>query len=172
MTAMRIATTLAAAAAALGGVAAAAVPSSSPSRTVPCVEAIDETVFPSVGGQYRTVLGAVSVPPRFLAQIEDTGEHPWRYWRKAGLVVRTSGQPVTISVPPAWHGRAGIMWGNGGHGVMRSVRIAGCFVSPAVGYAYAGGFVLRDPSACLPLRFTVGGRTATVRFGLGRRCRS
>jgi hypothetical protein len=38
------------------------------------------------------------------------------------------------------------------------------------GFAYSGGFFLRSPGACLPLTFRVGQRSATVRFGLGRRC--
>ena len=37
--------------------------------------------------------------------------------------------------------------------------------------AYAGGFFLRSPSVCVPLIFRVGARSATVRFGIGRRCR-
>jgi hypothetical protein len=39
-----------------------------------------------------------------------------------------------------------------------------------VGFAYAGGFVLRVRAACLPLEFRVGERSAVVRFGLGRKC--
>jgi hypothetical protein len=41
---------------------------------------------------------------------------------------------------------------------------------PALGNAYAGGFYLRAPSACLPLIFTVDGRSTSVRFGIGKRC--
>jgi hypothetical protein len=35
---------------------------------------------------------------------------------------------------------------------------------------YVGGFVLRSRAGCVPLEFRVGGRTATVRFGIGKRC--
>src|SRR5438105_1326689 len=66
-------------------------------RTVPCDEIILHTKFPYRG--YRLVLGAVSVPPAYLAQVVPTGQRPWAYWRKAGLVVRAGGPPVTISVP-------------------------------------------------------------------------
>jgi hypothetical protein len=39
-----------------------------------------------------------------------------------------------------------------------------------VGYAYAGGFFLRAPSACVPLVLAVGSRRQTVWFGIERRC--
>src|SRR5213593_1576621 len=71
----------------------ASAASRTPGRTVPCRESIDGTKFPYVGSsrpryRYRLVLGAVSVPPGYLAQVVRTGETPWPYWRKAGLVVR------------------------------------------------------------------------------------
>jgi len=158
---------------AAGALASAASPS--PGRTVPCRESIDGTKFPYVGSsrpqyRYRLVLGAVSVPPVYLAQVVPTGERPWAYWRKAGLVVRADGQAISVSVPPAWRGRAGVTWGNGGNGVFASLRIAGCPGGAARGLAYAGGFYLRTRSACLPLVFRVGKRSETVRFGIGRRC--
>jgi len=149
--------------------------SRTPGRTVPCRESIDGTEFPYVGSsrpryRYRLVLGAVSVPPGYLAQVVPTGETPWAYWRKAGLVVRAGGQEISITIPPPWRERAGITWGNGGNGVFDSLRIAGCRGGPTPGFAYAGGFYLRSPSACLPLVFRVGRRSETVRFGIGRRC--
>lgn len=145
-------------------------------RTVPCAESIDSTKFPYIGSRepkfrYRQVLGVVSVPPAFLAQIVPTHTRPWAYWRKAGLVIRTSGEAVTISVPEGWRGRAAIAWGYGGHGVFSSLRIAGCHVKPTRGFAYSGGFYLRSRSACLPLIFRVRNRSKVVRFGLGERCR-
>jgi hypothetical protein len=134
------------------------------------------TRFPYLGNRqpehrYRLVLGVVSVPPAYLAQIVPTGEWPWRYWRKQGLVVRASGESVTISVPAAWRSRAAIAWGYGGKGEpFSSVRIAGCGSDKTSGRAYSGGFYLRSRSACVPLIFRVGPRSATVRFGLGQRC--
>lgn len=160
----------------LAGTATAAESApSAPARTVPCDEIIDLTKFPYVGNRepkyrYRLVLGVVSVPPAYLEQVVPTQEQPWAYWRKAGLVVRAGGESITVSVPKAWRSRAGITWGNGGHGVMSSLRIAGCGSDRTVGNAYAGGFYLRSRSACVPLIFRVASRSATVRFGVGRRC--
>jgi hypothetical protein len=118
--------------------------------------------------RYRSVLNAVSAPPAYLQQVIATKQSPWRYWRKAGLVVR-AGRAVTITVPPRWHTRAAIVWGNS-DGPFEALRIAACAGSPRSGNAYAGGFYLRSPAACLPLTFTVAGRSTTVRFGIGRRC--
>jgi hypothetical protein len=155
----------------LGTIPAAAAtpkgPTSQPSRTVPCAESISTTEFPYVG--YRQVLGAISVPPAYLQQIVRTRSRPWRYWRKAGLVVR-AGVTVTVEVPAEWRARAAIAWGNGGNAVFSSLRLAACRGQPGTGFAYPGGFYLRASTACLPLIFHAGQRRATVRFGLGRRC--
>jgi len=161
--------------AAVAGAMATAVSATS-GRTVPCGESIDVNRFPFLGDRrpgyrYRLVLGAVSVPPAYLAQVVPTGETPWAYWRKAGLVVRAGGRAVSISVPPAWRGRVGIAWGNGGNGVFDSLRIASCPGPVDRGFAYAGGFYLRSKSACVPLVLRVGKRSEVVRFGIGRRCR-
>lgn len=150
-------------------------PGSVPGRIVPCAEIVGRTAFPYVGGRgqrsrYRVVLDAVSVPPAYLEQVVPTGERPWAYWRKQGLVVRAGGESVAISVPEAWRARAAISWGYGGHGPFASLRIAGCVSDPGTGNAYSGGFFLRSSSACVPLVFRVGMRQATVRFGVGRRC--
>jgi hypothetical protein len=159
--------------ASVAGTTTAASPTSG--RTVPCGESIDSNRFPYVGDRrpryrYRLVLGAVSVPPAYLAQVVPTGETPWAYWRKAGLVVRAGGQAVSISVPPAWRARAAIAWGYGNQGVFDSLRMESCPGPAGRGLAYSGGFYLRSPSACLPLVFRVGRRSETVRFGIGRRC--
>ena len=159
---------------AVGAMSSTASPTSG--RTVPCGESIDITKFPYVGSnrpqyRYRLVLGAVSVPPAYLAQVVPTGEAPWAYWRKAGLVTRAGGPAVSISVPPAWRARAAIAWGYGNTGVFDTLRIGGCPGPPGRGLAFSGGFYLRSPSACLPLVFHVGRRSETVRFGIGRRCR-
>jgi hypothetical protein len=144
-------------------------------RTVPCGESIDSTRFPYVGDRhpqyrYRVVLGAAAVPPAYQGQVVPTGETPWAYWHKAGLVLRAGGPAVSISVPPAWRARAGIAWGYGNKGVFDTLRIGGCPGPPGRGLAFSGGFYLRSPSACLPLVFRVGMRRETVRFGIGRRC--
>ena len=82
-------------------------------RTIPCSESIDTTPFPYLRNsqpqqRYRLVLGAVSVPPAYLEQVIATHEQPWRYWHKAGLVVRTNGQPVKVTVPRLWRTRVAI----------------------------------------------------------------
>ena len=180
-TSVRLVLVLFALAAAAGGfgqidTAAPAERSRAPVRTVPCTEAIDRTPFPYLGNRqpehrYRLVLGVVAVPPAYMAQVVATGERPWSYWRKQGIVVRASGQSVSITVPAAWRKRAAIAWGFGGNGEpFSSLRIAGCPGGKAVGRAYPGGFYPRSHSACLPLTFRVGRRTATVRFGVGQRC--
>lgn len=138
----------------------------SPQRTIPCAEWIKTTRFPYP--QRRLVLGAVSVPSAYL-RAYPTLETPWRYFAKQGMVVK-SGTSVTISVPPAWRNRVGIVWGNNVNRVFHTIRIAACS-RIYQGYAYAGGFFLRRPSACVPLVFAVGGRRQTVWFGIGRHCR-
>ena len=156
--------------------AAAAVASSPGTRNVSCNESIGTTRFPYLGNsepRYRSrlVLRTASAPPAYLREVVATHEHPWRYWRKAGLVIRAGAGRLTVTVPKEWRARAAITWGNGGKGGFSSVRFAGCGSNPNSGIAYAGGFYLASPSACLPLVFRVGTHTATVRFGIGQRCR-
>jgi hypothetical protein len=118
---------------------------------------------------YRVVLGVVSVPPAYEPQVVPTGNRPWAFWRKAGLVVRGGAGPVVVSVPQAWRTRAAITWGNAG--IVSRLRITPCpALPPKVWNAYAGGFYLRSRSACVPLTIRVGRRAQTVRFGLARRC--
>ncbi len=142
-------------------------------RTVPCAEIIDQTAFPYVGGpqyRHRLVLGQFSVPAARLPQPEPTGERAWPFFGKSGMVVRADGRPTSVTVPRAWRDRVAIVWGNGGNGVLTSIRFAGCPGGEGVGNAYAGGFLVRSRPVCVPLIFRIGDRTAVVRFGLGRRC--
>jgi len=120
-------------------------------------------------GGYRVVLGVISVPPAYRPQVVATGSRRWPYWSKAGLVVRGGSPAVTVRVPRAWRERAAITWGNSG--IVSALRLAPCPKGePKVWNAYAGGFLLRSRSACVPLIFTVGKRSRTVRFGLARAC--
>jgi hypothetical protein len=137
-----------------------------PQRTIPCGEFVDVTRFPYPG--YRLALGAVSVPRAYGRSYPTAAA--WPYFAKGGVVVK-SGRSVTITVPPAWRERIAISWGNNVHRVFHTIRIAACSRIPKQGYAYAGGFFLRSPSACVPLVLAVGGRRQTVWFGIGRRCR-
>jgi hypothetical protein len=119
----------------------------------------------------RVVLGVVDVPPAYIAQTLESGASRWPFWSKAGMVVRAGSPPVVVSVPPAWRKRVAIGWGNVDAG--SSLRFARCPDSSSFGgwNPYAGGFLLKTRSACVPLVFRAGGRTATVRFGVGKRCR-
>jgi hypothetical protein len=151
----------------LTGVTARAAPSS-PLPTVGCDQIIGPVKSPRQA-RYRPVLGYLSVPPPYLAQVVRVrGFAPWVYWRKAGLVVRDGRVAVSVSVPEAWRKRAAITWGN--TGIVSSLRIAACLPSSVGWHAYAGGFYLRSRAACVPLVFRMGKRRATVRFGIGRRC--
>lgn len=161
---------------ALAAVAAASSrsPLQSAARTVPCTEIIATTKWPYISShdprnRYRSVLGVVSVPAAYISQVVHLRDGAWPYWEKAGLVVRAGRGPVTVSVPVAWRKRAAITWG-GNTGIVSSLRIARCGSNLTRGSAYAGGFYLRSRSACLPLIFRTGSHSATVRFGLGRRC--
>jgi hypothetical protein len=137
-------------------------------RTVPCDQVIDHPTFPYRSDGYRLVLGAFSVPPAYLRQVVHVGGK-WPYWRKTGLVIRADAPAATVTVPRAWRRRAAIIWGNAGNPA-GSLRFASCAGRAREGKAYSGGFYLRARSACVPLVFRVGSRTATVRFGVGRRC--
>jgi hypothetical protein len=129
----------------------------------------------SPGGSYswrpkRVVLGVAAVPPAFIPQTGSSGDTKWPYWSKSGLVIRVGSPPVVVSVPPRWRRRAAVTWGSSGP--VSSLRIASC---PGPGTLdgwnpYTGGFLLHSRSACLPLTFRVGSRSATVRFGVGKRC--
>jgi hypothetical protein len=153
---------------------AAATGSGSSAPVVPCAVMIGRTSSPYQGG-YRLVLGRMSAPPAYLAGgavhvAAYLGFGPLRYWQKAGMVVRKGDFTVTVSVPKAWRARAAITWGGAGGSVL---RFSGCPREPLTGVwnAYAGGFYLRDQAACVPLVFSDGHKSATVRFGIGRRCR-
>lgn len=153
----------------VGAYMAAAGSAAGPSRTVQCSEIILTGKFPHPG--YRRVLGVVSAPPAYLPQVAPSMKQEWPFWRKAGLVVWGRAPVVTVSIPEAWRSRVAITWGNR-PGFYSSLRIAGCGwpLGARRGRAYAGGFYLKEPAACLPLVFRVGRRQATVRFGLGQPC--
>ena len=143
-------------------------PASPPPPIVGCDEIIGRASSGTADG-YRLVLGVVSAAPARLTHAVPIESRPWTYWRKAGLVVRAGRAAVTVSVPDDWRKRLGITWGKRS-GVVDSLRIAGCPSPPHVWNAYAGGFYMRARSACVPLTFRVGRRSATVRFGIGRSC--
>jgi hypothetical protein len=153
---------------ALSVASARASVSAPPPPTVPCDDVILNPPRPLSGGN-RLVLGVISVPPLYQGQVEPTHSAPWGFGAKAGPIVRAGTASVTVTVPAAWRKRVAITWGNN-TGIVSALRIAGCPVPPNVWNAYAGGFYLRSRSACIPLIFRVGGKSATVRFGVGQRC--
>jgi hypothetical protein len=144
-------------------------------RTVPCAEVIQVGAFPHLGGRdypAQQVLGTVSAPAKHVPQSSPTGTPPWRHFAKWGMVVRGgSGPPVVVTVPRAWRDRVGIVWGNNQHRVFHTLRFQRCGDDATRGNAYAGGFFLRRPGGCVPLRYTVGARTKLVWFGVVTRCR-
>ena len=81
--------------------------------TIPCTDVIGQAKTPRDSG-YRVVLGVVSAPPARLMQMVATGERPWAYWRKAGLVVRAGSSTVGVSVPratvPSWQLRHSVLF--------------------------------------------------------------
>ena len=87
---------------------------------------------------------------------------------QVGLSIQAGNRPVLISVPKAWRTRVGIGWG--GAGPYSALRFEACSPPPTFWNAFAGGFSLRDRSACVPLVIQVGSQSRTVRFGIGRRC--
>jgi hypothetical protein len=137
--------------------------------TVACDKIVGQAQTGTDSG-YRLVLGIVSVPPARLIQVVPTHTTPWTHWRKAGLVIRASDSPVMVSVPPDWRTRAAITWGNSG--TVSALNVAPCPAPASTWNAYAGGFYIRARAACVPLTFTVGVRSQTVRFGIGRACAS
>jgi len=153
---------------ALPGLAAFAS-TSVPSPTATC----DSIIVPAGSFSWRperVVLGVVAAPPAYIPQTVASGDRRWPYWSKSGLVVRADSQPVFVSVPRRWRKRAAIGWGN--VDAVGALRIASCPPSSSLGRwnPYAGGFYLRSRAACVPLTFRMGGRSATVRFGVGKRC--
>jgi hypothetical protein len=155
----------------LDGSSHSAAVSATPPRVqlvVTCDQIILRPKLPFADG-YRRVLGVISVPRAYTPQVVRTPGERWPYWEKAGLVVRASRSPVTVSVAKAWRTRAAITWGNAKPAVS-SLRISPCPSPPNEWHAYAGGFFMRSHGACIPLVFQVGQRRKLVRFGIDRRC--
>jgi hypothetical protein len=123
----------------------------------------------------KIVLGVISLGRDFLQPTVSVHQGWWRYWQKHGLAILDGHQTVTITVPQAWQNRAAITWGVNA-GIVSTLRLPGTLLSPGCPAGplkwngYAGGFYLRSSSACVPLLFAVGRRSAVVHVGVGRRC--
>jgi hypothetical protein len=167
---------LAAAAAALAAAAGCtassegttAVQAAAPPMRVGCDQIIGRAARPFADG-YRRVLGVVAAPPAYIPQVVRSADARWPFWEKAGMVVRAGAQPVDVSVPANWRGRAAITWGNGRPSVS-AIRFTPCPSPSGVWNAYAGGFLLGTRGACVPLVFQVGRERQVVRFGIRVRC--
>jgi hypothetical protein len=120
------------------------------------------------GTQQRVILGVVSVPPLYQAQIRHDHQDGWAYSNKAGIAVQAGNRPVRVSVPKAWRKRVAISFGVGGP--LSEERFEACSPPPTYWNGYVGGFSVSAPS-CVPLVIQVGNQSRTVRFGIGRRCR-
>ena len=144
-------------------------PGNARSATVGCGDIIGTATTGHDDG-YRAVLGIVSAPPVLLTGLVRVPEFaPFPYWRKAGMVIRSSRKSVTVTVPKAWRDRLRIGWGNPAPEAT-TVTFAPCASSSPTWNGYAGGFFLRGGAACVPLMFAVGNRHATLRFGVGSHC--
>jgi hypothetical protein len=144
--------------------------SSAPPSTAGC-EQIVLRVQSGSGDGYRVLLGKVAVPDErhtSQAAFRRNGKR-WPYFRQVGIVVRGGASPVTIAVPEGWRHRVAISWGN--TPAVSSLQIASCGASGSKPWnAYAGGFYLRSRADCVPLLLQVGGRSTSVRLGVGRTC--
>jgi hypothetical protein len=137
---------------------------------VGCGDVIGQQVSGASDGG-RVVLGLASVPPPRIQRAATTGVSSWKYFSKWGMAIR-SGASVTVSVPTAWRSRVAITWGSSTP-IVSTLRFAVCRSAGGKKQpwnAYPGGFYLDTPTACVPLTFTAGHRSRTVRFGIGKSC--
>jgi hypothetical protein len=131
----------------------------------------DQVITSSRGAPGARILFAVlTVPPAHLPRAAPTGTGPWGYFAKFGPALRANSPAVLVTIPAAWRHRAAIAWGN--VGPVSSLRLLGCPRQLGAWNGYAGGFYLRSASGCVPVVFGIGRRTATLRFAIGRGCRS
>jgi hypothetical protein len=152
---------------------AALTASAGAGQFVPTVRCNEIGLYSKTGDDagYRKVLGAVSAPPKYIpGTVEVPSSDGFSHWSKAGIWIHASNAVVvTVSVPKGWQDKARIGWGAPAT-TATTVRFEPCRSLGAAWDGYAGGFLLRDKSACVPLVFTVGNRRATLRFGVGRHC--
>jgi hypothetical protein len=116
----------------------------------------------------QVVLGGIFVDAGYAQQpVRVSGSGRWRYWQKRGILIRAGTGPVSVSVPSSWRHRAAITYGAG---IVRSLLLIACRRPSGVWDGFAGGIYLRSPAACVPLVFTLGHRSTTVRFSVAGRC--
>lgn len=164
--------TVAIALALLGGVVAGARAGAlRPAETTVACDRIALRAGSGAEDGFRILLGAVAVPGAHHLAHETTAteSRQWPYFRNAGVAVRGGTSAVTVTVPEGWRDRIAVSWGDSP--VSSSVRFAPCSGSPERSWnAFSGGFHLRSRADCVPLLVRVGGRSTTVRVGVGRAC--
>lgn len=135
-----------------------------------CHSRIGEATGPTSRGR-RLVLGRLSAPPVYIEQqpVALPAGSAWPYWAKVPLIVRSGTRKVAVLVPPALRSSVAITWGSARGGQV-SVAFEACKDTRTRWYAYAGGFYLDSPSACVSLVVRIGERSRVVRTGIGVRC--
>ena len=137
---------------------------------VPCEAVIGGAQYSGTGLDDRTVFEVVYVRSGFRPEAATpSGKKDWPYFADAGLIIRGDAPAVEISIPEEWRDRAGISWGNGK--IVPSLSFPSCPSYALPWNAYDGGIYLRTPKACVPLTFTIDGKSATLEFGIGTRCK-
>src|SRR5437588_9533841 len=100
-----------AAAAAVIGVAAAPH-GVAPKSSVSCGSAVGMDPSPTPDNGERVVANRITLPSIDLPQVVRVSYHPpFRYWRKAAILVRPRRTPVDVIVPRAWRDRVAVTWG-------------------------------------------------------------
>ena len=117
----------------------------------------------------QLVLGRISVYAGYSQMpVPVTGNGPWRYWQKRGILILAGTGPVQISVPPSWRRQAAITYGT--TGIVSSLVLTACRQPSGVWDGYAGGIYLRAATSCVPLLFAIGNKSVTIRFSITGRC--
>jgi hypothetical protein len=155
-----------------GGFIAVSGAQAKPTVVVRCGDVAGSTPSGTQDGS-RVVLGIVSAPPARIQRAgTDDSAAPWTYFAKVGLGIHIGTTAVEVAVPKAWRDRVAITWGPG-VGAVPALRIAACRRPGGLNGSwngYPGGFFLKAPTACVPLKVTVGRRTETIRVGIGEAC--
>jgi hypothetical protein len=124
---------------------------------------------PGLGPGSQLVLGRISVSTSYSQlPVSVAGNGPWRYWQKRGILIWAGTGTVVVSVPLPWRHQVAITYGT--YGIVSSLVLTVCQQPSDVWDGFAGGIYLRNAVACVPLIFTIGKRSVTVRFSVAGRC--
>jgi hypothetical protein len=147
----------------------ASQPAASDLPLVSCDDSIGGARYSGTDDGARIVLGVISVPPAYVPEAAAPGgAGGWKYSAPADFVVRSEQPPFDLSVPKEWRDRVAISFG--GTKPVPALRIPTCPNNGLPWNAFAVVFSLQERTACVPLTVAVGGKSETVRFGLGERC--